>query len=771
YKDSTMIVTAFACVYVSKDLGQTWEKHLINQPEAFEIQIISRDTIFISSVFPDNPTHAFLSTDRGTTWQPINPGIIIKSFFLFNSKEGLATSYDGLYKTMDGGLTWTIPDSTAPALGQCIRFRTRANGFIFGQGDLWTTVDSGAHWVASASQVAANINSIEFVNDNTLVAVGDDGLILRSTDNGVTWTGVSTGPADAYGLYSACFIDSSIGFAVGHRGRILKTTNGGSNWNQYAPTYVDVDALHFINDSTGLAATWNNIYKTTDSGTSWVELSQTLSGTIRYIHLFSKDTAIVMSDPPVTILKTYNGGANWQPINLNILYNDEILTAFFLNQTIYLSTNGFLGRRILQSTDAGETWKVQYTSPGYDVPYFINLFFTDEKTGYGIYGYTVYKTTDSAKTWAQSNMLPSQLLRSLWFVNDSVGYAVGDQSCMTQTSDSGHTWTQLHIDPTNWNVPGDLKQVKFFDQKIGFIINGRNVYRTIDSGNHWTLHGTPGWDLNGIEIVDTTLYLYGIYGSILKRSIKTYEIDSLAYSLVTNCSSNISATVSAVFSAVDSVWFEYGTSDYDSAVVATPTSIDDTSLKVTAALTALLANTNYIARVKLLYEGNYYYSNSITFITESQFAPSISLNGGKLYSSAPQGNQWYVDGTPIPGATQSSYTPTQSGNYTVTATIGNCSSGMSAPFSYILTAVNDPLLLRAINIFPNPVTNTLNVQNNDLKNLQIKIFNVLGVEVGVQLTSKKENTVDMRRFPQGTYMVNITDTKTLKSIQKLVVKL
>jgi len=93
------------------------------------------------------------------------------------------------------------------------------------------------------------------------------------------------------------------------------------------------------------------------------------------------------------------------------------------------------------------------------------------------------------------------------------------------------------------------------------------------------------------------------------------------------------------------------------------------------------------------------------------------------------------------------------------------------PFSFVLTGINDPLLSGAINIFPNPVTNTLNIQNNDLKKLKIRIFNPLGVEISEQLTSKKENMIDMRRLPQGSYLVNITDTKTSKSIQKLVIKL
>jgi len=767
YKDSTIIVTAFASVYISKDLGVTWEKHTINQPEYFEAQVVSRDTIMISSVFPDNPTHVFISVDRGNTWQPVNPPFIIKSFWMINSREGFASGYNYIYKTSDGGLTWNIPDSMAPGGSTSLKFRNKNNGFVFGQGHLWRTTD-GLHWVASASQVAAEIKSIEFIDTSTLLAVGEDGIMLRSTDSGVTWTGVSTGPADAYGFYSACFVDSNIGFAVGYRGRILKTTDGGIIWNQYAPTYVDMNAVDFITDSVGFAATWSNMYKTTDAGASWVDLGFAVPGRFRFVHFYNKDTGIAMSETPIKIYKTYNGGTDWQE-TLNILYNDDILGASFINQTIYLNTDGAYNQ-ILRSENAGDTWTVQSTN--FSNSYANDLFFTDEKTGYGVSGYHVYKTVDSAKTWTQLNMIPVQILRSIWFTNTTTGYAVGDQSYIAKTSDSGHTWTQIYIDPTNGNVPGDLKQIKFFNEKIGYVISGRNLYVTASGGNNWVLHGVLPWNLSGIEFSpDSSVFVYGIYGSILKKSIRSHQVDNLSIDSSTGCTSHFSATVTAILSSADSIWFQYGTSGYDKQLAATPFTIIDTSLTVNAYPTGLTQHTSYKVRLKLYYNGNYYYDDSSGFSTLTLETPEITLRGGTLYSSLTSDNQWYLNNVPIPGATQSSYTPAQTGSYTVRTNTAGCSSDASLPFSFVVTGINDPLLSGAINIFPNPVTNTLNIQNNDLKKLKIKIFNTLGVEVSEQLTSKKENIMDMRRLPQGSYLVNITDTKTSKSIQRLVIKL
>ncbi len=58
--------------------------------------------------------------------------------------------------------------------------------------------------------------------------------------------------------------------------------------------------------------------------------------------------------------------------------------------------------------------------------------------------------------------------------------------------------------------------------------------------------------------------------------------------------------------------------------------------------------------------------------------PTITVTGrSTLISSAARGNQWYRDGVIIEGATEQSYTATESGSYTVTASNGYCVSDMS----------------------------------------------------------------------------------------------
>ena len=67
--------------------------------------------------------------------------------------------------------------------------------------------------------------------------------------------------------------------------------------------------------------------------------------------------------------------------------------------------------------------------------------------------------------------------------------------------------------------------------------------------------------------------------------------------------------------------------------------------------------------------------------------PTSFCAGGSvtLTSSSATGNQWYLDGNPIGGATNQSYVATAAGNYTVVVTSGGCPSAPSAATTVTVT--------------------------------------------------------------------------------------
>ena len=89
---------------------------------------------------------------------------------------------------------------------------------------------NGMTQVTSGTEVsAAEINAVEFIDNQTGFAVGAQGTIIKLTNAGTIWEykNLST----PYNLTAIHFTTDRIGFIAGDRGLIMKTTDGGNTWN------------------------------------------------------------------------------------------------------------------------------------------------------------------------------------------------------------------------------------------------------------------------------------------------------------------------------------------------------------------------------------------------------------------------------------------------------------------------------------------------------------------------------------------------------------
>ncbi len=71
-----------------------------------------------------------------------------------------------------------------------------------------------------------DFESVDFVNENIGWAVGNLGLISKTTNGGINWTTQISGTSNT--LNSVYFIELNVGWTVGYQGIILKTTDGGT---------------------------------------------------------------------------------------------------------------------------------------------------------------------------------------------------------------------------------------------------------------------------------------------------------------------------------------------------------------------------------------------------------------------------------------------------------------------------------------------------------------------------------------------------------------
>ncbi|PZR29706.1 MAG: peptidase S8 [Citrobacter freundii] len=182
---------------------------------------------------------------------------------------------------------------------------------------------------------------------------------------------------------------------------------------------------------------------------------------------------------------------------------------------------------------------------------------------------------------------------------------------------------------------------------------------------------------------------------------------------------------------------------------------------------------------------NYYYDMQVEMATcpspraeivaTTNPVPVISANGNVLTSSIATGNQWYLDGSTIPGATANTYTATANGVYTVVVTANNCSS-TSNSITVTTTAVPnvDPAEI-GMKVMPNPAPGgrfTLQMQTITRSDLDIKLVNVAGQQVyktripGFSGSLTKQ--IDPGKLAPGVYYLQVIHDKK-SYIKKIVV--
>jgi PKD repeat protein len=141
--------------------------------------------------------------------------------------------------------------------------------------------------------------------------------------------------------------------------------------------------------------------------------------------------------------------------------------------------------------------------------------------------------------------------------------------------------------------------------------------------------------------------------------------------------------------------------------------------------------------------------------------PVISQNGNVLSSSASSGNQWYLDGNLIFGATSTTYTVTQDGDYAVKVTDGNDCSVISDKLTVKITGVIAADNRHSFQIYPQPSSGffTLAGEGIDQK-IELHVYTLSGQLVyaeSIRPSGKKIlQLIDLSGLDKGIYLIRLT---------------
>ena len=98
------------------------------------------------------------------------------------------------------------------------------------RGHILLSTDGGKNWQQVAAPTRRTLTGVFLIDDQTAWAVGHQSVILKSGDGGETWAkaNAENDPETAY--LDILFLDAKTGFIVGSYGKFLSTSDGGERW-------------------------------------------------------------------------------------------------------------------------------------------------------------------------------------------------------------------------------------------------------------------------------------------------------------------------------------------------------------------------------------------------------------------------------------------------------------------------------------------------------------------------------------------------------------
>ena len=98
------------------------------------------------------------------------------------------------------------------------------------------------------------------------MVVGEDGIILKTTDGGQNWGYQIYGQ---YDISNVWLTTSATGIATAF-GKIIRTTDKGLSWNLITDIYETITCIDFVDSVNGYCVGYNSTFiKTEDGGINW----------------------------------------------------------------------------------------------------------------------------------------------------------------------------------------------------------------------------------------------------------------------------------------------------------------------------------------------------------------------------------------------------------------------------------------------------------------------------------------------------------------------
>jgi len=391
-----------------------------------------------------------------------------------------AASIGGIYKSIDGGLSWLkinqgIENLDITAMGIAPQNPLVMYAGTYRQG-LYRSGNGGENWERfdTGIQEMAITYSIEIdpgqTNTVFVATRGEstdhhapwNGVVYKSDDGGTTWEEILTnvgGSTEEDWAYDLAIHPTStdVVFAATHEHGAYRSTDGGDSWDAINSGVTDTTARAIEHDPgssypgvaylgvferTGMFKTWNG-------GDSWTLDGSGLSDARIYkLSIDPDDTdTIYLATFDDGVMKTTNGGSNWGSTGLS---DGIILDVVVKPGEHQVLLSGTLENGLFRSTDSGGSWS--HSMQGLNASTVSSLALRSAYPLEMVAALTpgwIARSTDGGETWSDfHDGITDQYVNRLVIhpTQPNTVYALTDSSGLyLRYTDDWPSWIDLHI--------------------------------------------------------------------------------------------------------------------------------------------------------------------------------------------------------------------------------------------------------------------------------------------------------------------------------------